>query len=141
MRSPVILFKALSDETRLRILNLLFEGELCVCELMDALQMPQPRISHQLSILKAADLVVDRREGKWIIYCLRQREEEDLASSVLRALRSAMEGGAWEQDRIRLRETFAKGLRVFCNSESSGSRTPEDYKAPSFSISSKGRSL
>lgn len=61
-------FNILSDKTRLRILLLLLENELCVCELMGALDMSQPRISQQLSILKQSKLVKDRRNGKWIYY-------------------------------------------------------------------------
>jgi len=120
MRRAVTVFKALSDETRLRILSLLCEGELCVCELMDALQMPQPRISHQLSILKAAGLVLDRREGKWIIYALKEKEEGDLASSVLQVLRDWRGGEVFEKDRGRLQQTVAKGLRTGCKAEWSG---------------------
>jgi len=62
------LFSALADETRLRIYLLLLKGELCVCELVDILNMEQSRISHSLRILREASLVDDRREGKWIIY-------------------------------------------------------------------------
>jgi DNA-binding transcriptional ArsR family regulator len=114
----VSLFKALSDETRLRILNLLREKELCVCELMEVLEMPQPRISHQLRILKEAGLVVDRREGKWIIYALeergKERGKEDPASSVLRILHDSTKEGVWERDRTRLQQTVAKGVRASC---------------------------
>jgi len=119
MRSLVNLFKALSDETRLRILNLLLERELCVCELVDALQMPQPRISHQLRILRDAGLILDRREGKWIIYALETRGEEDPASALLQLLREARAGGVFAKDRGRLQETLAKGLRVRCRAEAS----------------------
>lgn len=62
------LFRALADETRLRIYLLLLKGELCVCELVDILNMEQSRISHSLRILREASLIDDRREGKWIIY-------------------------------------------------------------------------
>ena len=117
MRSLVDLFKALSDETRLRILNLLRGGELCVCEVMDVLQMPQPRISHQLRILKGAGLVVDRREGKWVIYALETSGEDDPASSVLQILQDQMLRGVFERDRARLQETLAKGLRASCKME------------------------
>jgi len=68
MRKAVKTFKALSDSTRLRILILLMQRDLCVCELVFILKMEQSRISHQLRILKDADLVEDIREGKWIIY-------------------------------------------------------------------------
>ena len=119
MRSMVDLFKALSDETRLRILNLLLERELCVCELMDALQLPPPRISHQLRILKSAGLVVDRREGKWMIYALEVKGEEHLAFALLRVLQDFMKGGVFARDRGQLQETLAKGLRAYCGTEPS----------------------
>ncbi len=63
-------FKALSDETRLRIIKLLKHGELCVCDLVAALDMVQPRVSFHLGVLKKAGLLKDRREGKWMHYRL-----------------------------------------------------------------------
>jgi ArsR family transcriptional regulator len=63
-------FKALSDETRLKIISLLIKQDLCVCEIIDALNMTQSAVSHHLKILKNAELVEDRREGKWIFYQL-----------------------------------------------------------------------
>ncbi len=119
MKSLVNLFKALSDETRLRILNLLLERELCVCELMDALQMPQPRISHQLRILKDAGLITDRREGKWMIYALKAAGEEEPASALLQLLWEGRAREAFAKDRGRLQETLAKGLRVCGRAEAS----------------------
>ncbi len=68
MKEEIRIFKALSDPTRLRILHLLLERELCVCELIFILKMEQSRVSHQLRVLRNAGLVEDRREGKWIIY-------------------------------------------------------------------------
>jgi ArsR family transcriptional regulator len=133
MRTAVTLFKALSDETRLRILNLLFQGELCVCELMDALQMPQPRISHQLSILKAAGLVVDRREGKWIIYALKEWEKDDLPCSVVQILREWSKGWVFETDRGRLEHTLSKGMRSSCRVE------PADLEAGSKLVAAERR--
>ncbi len=70
MEAAIKMFKALSDETRLRIYLLLLQGELCVCELVNILNMEQSRISHSVRILKEAGLVVNRREGKWIIYAV-----------------------------------------------------------------------
>ncbi len=67
--NTVQLFKALSDETRLRCLSLLInKGELCVCELTYALNLSQPKISHHLAKLRKAKLVTDRKEGLWIYY-------------------------------------------------------------------------
>jgi len=64
------IFKALSDETRLRILKLLQRGELCVCEIISALNMIQPKVSFHLAILRDAGLVKIRKRGKWIFYSL-----------------------------------------------------------------------
>jgi ArsR family transcriptional regulator len=64
------LFHALSDETRLRILERLRSGERCVCELTDALDAAQSRLSFHLKVLKDAGLVTDRREGRWMYYTL-----------------------------------------------------------------------
>lgn len=64
------LFKVFGDSTRIRILYVLFEAELCVCDIAEALHMTQPAISHQLRILKQAKLVKNRREGKSIFYSL-----------------------------------------------------------------------
>lgn len=66
----VEVFKAASDPCRLRILKLLKEGELCVCEIMTALKKPQSSTSHHLSILREAGLVKERRDGKWSYYRL-----------------------------------------------------------------------
>ena len=62
------IFKALADETRLRILNLLRARETCVCEIMIALNLTQPTASHHLRILESAELVEDLRKGKWVFY-------------------------------------------------------------------------
>ena len=64
------LFKVFGDSTRIRILYVLFESELCVCDLAEALHMTQSAISHQLKILKQAKLVTGRREGKSVFYAL-----------------------------------------------------------------------
>ncbi len=64
------LFKVFGDSTRIRILFVLFESEVCVCDLAEALNMTQSAISHQLRILKQSKLVKNRREGKSIFYSL-----------------------------------------------------------------------
>ena len=64
------LFKVFGDSTRIRILYVLFEAEVCVCELAEALHMTQSAISHQLKILKNSKLVKSRREGKSVFYSL-----------------------------------------------------------------------
>ena len=68
MNEVLSVLKGLSDETRLRILKLLEEGELCVCEIVAAFGGGQPRVSFHLAALKGAGLVKDRKEGKWMHY-------------------------------------------------------------------------
>jgi ArsR family transcriptional regulator len=89
MRNAVKTLKALADPTRLRILRLLLERDLCVCELMFILQLEQSRLSHQLRILRDADLAEDIREGKWIVYKIPQEVRE----SVRRMLEEVLMGG------------------------------------------------
>ena len=64
------IFKAMSDPCRLKILSLLRDGELCVCEIMVAVDRPQSSTSHHLSILKDAGLIKERKDGKWSKYRL-----------------------------------------------------------------------
>lgn len=64
------LFKVFGDSTRLKILFVLFESEVCVCDLAEILHMTQSAISHQLKVLKQSELVTNRREGKSIFYSL-----------------------------------------------------------------------
>jgi ArsR family transcriptional regulator len=66
----VILFHALSDETRLAILEMLRDGEQCVCELQDELDAAQSRLSFHLRVLREAGLVIDHREGRWSYYSI-----------------------------------------------------------------------
>ena len=77
-----VLFKALADRTRLRILGLLAAGEVYVCEIHDSLQIPQPTASRHLAYLKRAVLVTDRREGLWVHYRL-ATPTDDILRTVL----------------------------------------------------------
>lgn len=73
-----LLFHALSDETRLELLDRLKQGEQCVCELTDALQTGQSRLSFHLRVLKEAGLIHDRPEGRWMYYSLNREGLENL---------------------------------------------------------------
>lgn len=75
MKETAQLFKALSDETRLRILALLAYGELCVCDLMEIMGLPQSTVSRHLATLRQSELVEDRRQGVWIFYRLMESSE------------------------------------------------------------------
>ena len=77
----VQIFHALSDDTRLRLIEKLKDGEQCVCDLTESFKTGQSRLSFHLRVLKEAGLIIDRPEGRWIYYALNQdavRELEDL---------------------------------------------------------------
>lgn len=67
-RKTAFIFKALNDENRIRILELLRNGEMCACKLLEELKVTQPTLSHHMKILCDSGIVVSRREGKWIHY-------------------------------------------------------------------------
>jgi ArsR family transcriptional regulator len=72
--------RGLADRNRLRILSLLRDGELCVCNLMAALNISQALVSHHLSVLRAAGLVCERRDGRWVYYSLEPNALQEAAS-------------------------------------------------------------
>lgn len=73
--TPDAIFKLLADETRLRMLLLIQEEqELCVCELVTALSLSQPKISRHLAVLRNAGLLMDRRQGQWVYYRLAEKK-------------------------------------------------------------------
>lgn len=88
METTIKIFKALSDETRLRIYLLLLQSELCVCELVNILNMEQSRISHSIRILKEANLIDNRREGKWMIYAVNPETENN---RIIQGLKNELE--------------------------------------------------
>ena len=75
VRDAAPLFAALGDRTRLRLLNLIADGEVCVCFFVEVLGEPQPKISRHLGVLRAAGLVAARRDGKWMHYRVTVPEE------------------------------------------------------------------
>ena len=90
MRDVARFFKALADEARVEMLWLLFNHrELCVCDLMAALEITQSKASRHLDALRHAGLVTGRRDGLWMYYAIRDSEDE-LAASQLEALRSSL---------------------------------------------------
>lgn len=105
MEEVVRVFKALSDETRLRIIKLLEHGELCVCDIGAALDMIQPKVSFHLGILKNAGFLNDRKQGKWIHYRINNSDlfKRFLVYSVLE--RTPEETTAQDNERL---EAFLK---------------------------------
>ena len=76
--------KVLSDETRLRIMALLFQKEMCVCEICDVIGESQPKVSRHLAKLRDANLVRDERQGQWVFYYLNIHDKT--ASEILSAI-------------------------------------------------------
>jgi len=103
------LFRALGDEERLRILNLLLRGqsEACVCELVDALRIPQYQVSRQLAVLRGAGLVTGERRGTWVYYRIAS-ELPPFQRRVLESVAAELQSDAALEDR----ERFAERLRL-----------------------------
>ena len=97
-----LFFSALADRTRLRLLNLLRDGEVCVCFFAGTLDTNNPKISRHLAYLKRASLVSGRRDGKWMHYSL-QRPVERTAAEVFDATMKMLENDQeMTEDRRRL---------------------------------------
>lgn len=99
-----LFFSALADKTRLRLLNLLRDGEVCVCFFAGTLDTNNPKISRHLSYLKRASLVSGRRDGKWMHYSL-QRPTDKAAAEVFDTTMKMLESDVeMKKDRERLVE-------------------------------------
>jgi len=99
------LFRALADQTRLRILGLLLTGEVCVCHIHESLRIPQPKASRHLAYLRRAGLVETRRDGLWVHYRLAVSSEPILRivqQAVAQALRHA-EAVQRDADRLEVK--------------------------------------
>jgi len=113
MRELTKLFKALSDETRIRILKVLMERECCVCEVMQALNISQSRASRNLGILADAGFVKSRRDGLWIVYSIAEQTVNSHAASLTEMLRSSLVNDEIIlQDRERLSHAMRVGPRA-----------------------------
>lgn len=97
-----ILFRALADRTRLRLLNLMSEQEICVCYFIEVIAAPQPKISRHLAYLRRAGIVAARREGKWMHYRLTAPRDPH-AATILKTSIAAFKGDKqMQRDRERL---------------------------------------
>lgn len=113
MKELLSVFKALSDETRLRIVKLLENGELCVCHIVAAVDMSQSKISFHLKILKEAGLVKDWREGKWMHY--RLNESNLFKRSLFLSIAERIQEEEIDNDRQRLEAFIASRPEEFAN--------------------------
>lgn len=108
---PDRLFRAFADPTRLRLLNLLGAGEACVCDLVSALRLPQPKVSRHLAYLRRAGLVENRRRGVWRHYSLAE-PSGPLHSSILSCLTGCLgKTPLLERDARRLKAGVRAGCR------------------------------
>lgn len=103
------LFKALSDETRLRIIALLSHGELCVCHIHEALGISQSGASRHLAILRAAGVVEDRRDGAWVYYRLLRQDDADRERQLRELVQSFARRDVLRRDVQRLLRTRGPG--------------------------------
>lgn len=101
------MLKALSDPTRLRIVHLLNgRDELCVCEIVDALEVPQYSVSRHLGVLKAAGVVRDWRQGKWMHYALDAKLSDEERGVVRAVCARAEQETTARRDRRRLEQSL-----------------------------------
>ena len=115
MKVTAQIFKALGDETRLRIMALLVNGrELCVCDIIAALDLPQSTVSRHLSYLRNTGLVDDRRQGVWMYYMINSKRIEHAATifDLLTAMLSELDQAA--RDQRRLQEHLATKEKITC---------------------------
>jgi ArsR family transcriptional regulator len=96
-------FKVLADGTRLRCLALIFDNqEVCVCELIHALKLPQSKISRHLSIIKLNNLIDHRREGQWILYSVHPKLSTFKKNIIKMSIRELKNSSPFREDKARL---------------------------------------
>ena len=95
-------FQALGDKTRLRLLNLMGDQEICVCYFVEILKQPQPKISRHLAYLRNAGIVTARREGKWMHYRIAMPSNEGAARLLRQTLEWLKEEKTMQVDRTKL---------------------------------------
>lgn len=116
MQRLIKVLKALSDETRLRILKILQEKDsLCVCEIMQALDISQTRASRNLGILKDAGFVTDRREGVWAYYSINRKKVNEYHHDIMRLLQRWLnDDETIKKDKERLKKVTRSNSKYRC---------------------------
>ncbi len=82
LETTILTLKALADETRINIIDMLSCGDLCVCDVMEGLELTQPTVSHHLKVLERAGLVGFRKDGKWRIYYLHKAKFGEICAYI-----------------------------------------------------------
>jgi len=106
LKKTTRLFKALSDETRIRILKMLEGRPLCVCEIQHVLKGSQPNVSHHLKTLSEAGLVDSERDGLWIAYRIAEAPETPLHAAALALLRRSLK----DDERVKKDRAIVKSV-------------------------------
>lgn len=115
MREITKVLRALSDESRLRVLNLLQERECCVCEVMQVMDISQSKASRILSALYDVGLLKLRREGRWALYSIDADPTKEYMKDILAGIDSALESNSVAvQDRERLKKAKRVGPACVC---------------------------
>ena len=112
MRELIKAFKSLSDETRLRILNILLEKECCVCEVMQALEISQTRASRNLNSLYDAGFLKLRKDGLWSLYSIDRDGIKEHFADLVAAVRKGLEGNEiviMDRERLKKAERVGPG--------------------------------
>ena len=112
MRDTIKAFKALSDETRLRILNILLVRECCVCEVMQALDISQTRASRNLAALYDAGCLRLRKDGLWSLYSIDKDGMQEYLSDLVMAVTKSLEGNkevGLDRERLKKAERVGPG--------------------------------
>jgi ArsR family transcriptional regulator len=119
MRELVKAMKALSDETRLRILNLLLERECCVCEVMQVLGISQSTASRGISALYNAGFLKRRREGTWVFFSINTENVPRYCSEIVGAVKEALNSNqSYRSERERIRQVRYAG--TYCAGQVAG---------------------
>jgi ArsR family transcriptional regulator, arsenate/arsenite/antimonite-responsive transcriptional repressor len=119
--SLIQIYQCLCDPTRLRILNLLTEGELCVCHFQEILGEPQVKVSKHLAYLRARGMVVSRKESNWVIYSLPAKPSHELSANLGCLQDCVREEAGFRQDlakRRRLESSLPENSPICCSTKS-----------------------
>jgi ArsR family transcriptional regulator len=125
MKEFIRVMKALSDPNRIRILKLLQLKELCVCELQELLGLAQSTVSKHLRLLDEAELIINRREGAWVIYSLKNTSQIDYVAVLLRELQDRGDNDPTYVE-MKLRLPFVDRVRISASRGLSGNDFSSD---------------
>ena len=121
MNEQIVLLKALADPTRLKLLKLILQEELCVCELQEVLQISQPAVSQHIAKLKTAGIIMERRAGMWTFY---QGDSQRLKAALgaFTAFLESDPGGLPEMAGEVGRRAALNRVEICCDSKGAGTR-------------------